>query len=95
MVTHTANTSCNEAGNSIPIQLLLSLYSVTFKCKFMANTLSVYSNTKFKMEVIVDREHCSSLTKRSEVNLDEIALTIHIPFEQLNSWKNIKQKNIG
>ena len=45
----------------------------------MANTLGVYSNTKFKREIIVDREHCSSLTKTSEVNLEEIAFTIHIP----------------
>ena len=54
----------------------------------MANTLGVYSNTQFKREIIVDSEHCPSLAYRPEVHLVEIAFTIHIPFEQLNSWNN-------
>ena len=45
----------------------------------MANALGVYSNTKFKGEIIVDSEHYPSLANRSEVNVKEIAFTIHIP----------------
>jgi hypothetical protein len=55
------------------------------------NALRVYSNTKFKREIVVDCKHCPRLIKRSDVNLKEIAFTIHIPFEQLHSWNNIKR----
>lgn len=59
-----------------------------------ANTLGVYSNTKFKREIVVDREHCPNLLKRSDVVAETIAFTLHIPFEQLNSWHNIKNTTL-
>ena len=60
----------------------------------MANALGIYANTKFKREIVVDSEHCPNLIKRSEVDIEEIAFTLHIPFEQLNSWHNIKQTTL-
>ena len=53
----------------------------------MANPLGIYSNTKFKKEIVVDSEHWPNLVKRSNVVSEEIAFTVHIPFEQLNSWQ--------
>ena len=57
----------------------------------MANPLGIYSNTKFKKEIVVDSEHWPNLVKRSDVVSEEIAFTVHIPFEQLNSWQSIKK----
>ena len=61
----------------------------------MANALVVYSNTKFKREILVDSEHCPNLIKKSDVRPEEVAFTLHIPFEQLNSWHNIKQTTLS
>lgn len=60
----------------------------------MANALLMYSETKFKKQIVVDSDHCPNLTERSDVNLKEIAFTIHIPFEKLNSWHNIKRTTL-
>ena len=61
----------------------------------MANALAAYSNTKFKREIVVDSEHCPNLIKRSDVDAQQVAFTLHIPFEQLNSWHNIKQTTLS
>jgi hypothetical protein len=60
----------------------------------MANPLSVYLNTKFKKEIVVDTKHCANLIERSDVAADEIAFTLHIPFEQLNNLYNIKNTKL-
>ena len=57
----------------------------------MANALVTYSKTNFKKEIVVDREHCPNLTKRFDVNVEEVAFMLHILSEQLNSWHNVKQ----
>ena len=56
----------------------------------MANALDTYSNTKFKRKIVVDSEHCPNLVKRYDVDPEQVAFTLHIPFEQLNSWHNAK-----
>ena len=60
----------------------------------MANPLDIYSSTKFKKEIVVDSEHWPNLVKRSDVVSEEIAFTVHIPFEQLNSWQSIKKTTL-
>ena len=61
----------------------------------MANALVVYSNTKFKREILVYSEYCPNLIKKSDVRPEEVAFTLHIPFKQLNSWHNIKQTTLS
>ena len=56
----------------------------------MANALATYSKTNFKKQIVVDSDHSPKLIKRSNVKLEEFAFTLHIPFEQLNSWHNVK-----
>ncbi len=61
----------------------------------MANAFGVYFNTKFKREIVVDSEHCQNLIKRSGINLEEIAFTIHIPIRTTTQLEQYKANNIG
>jgi hypothetical protein len=61
----------------------------------MANALDTYSNTKFKRKIVVDSENCPNLVKRCDVDPEQVAFTLHIPFEQLNSWHNAKHTTLA
>ena len=56
--------------------------------------MATYSKTNFKKQIVIDSDHSPKLVKRSGVNLEEFAFTLHIPFEQINSWHNVKRTTI-
>ena len=55
----------------------------------MATTFEKYLKTEFKRNI--DDKHCKDYTNKFSVKTEEVAFTIHLPFEQLKSWHDNKK----
>ena len=54
------------------------------------SSLDEYSRTKFDKDIVVDCEHCPAYINKSSADPEEIAFTVHVPFQQLKSWYDNK-----
>lgn len=52
----------------------------------MATAAEKYFKTKFKKDIAIDDKHCKDYTNKNGVKTEDVAFTIHLPFEQLKSW---------
>ena len=55
-----------------------------------AKQLDKITGIKFKTDIVVNTDHCPNFVKKTDVQSDSVAFTVHIPFEQLKCWYDNK-----
>lgn len=55
------------------------------------SSLESYFKTKFKKDIVIDSIHSTNYIKQSCVDVEKLSFTIHVPYEQLKSWHEVKQ----
>lgn len=55
------------------------------------SSLESYFKTKFKKDIVIDSIHSTKYIKQSCVDVEKLSFTIHVPYEQLKSWHEVKQ----
>lgn len=61
----------------------------------MSNALELYSKRKFTHDITVDNQHLSSCLTNSSFKPEDVAFTVHLPFEYLRSCCKAKQTSLA